>query len=131
MHPSCTLATFVRRGVRAAIVAWHAWPWLIDSISIISLPRLPKAADPPAVAPQHVQKSKRRRRCQQRRRSFITRRVLPHGHLLVAGKALICSLTAPWSYRSRQAMGTAAVMWASFQGICLPEGPTPSQVSYD
>ena len=119
MHSSCTLATNVRRGVRAAIVAWHAWPWLIDSVSIISLLLMPKAADPLGVAPQPVPKRKRRRRWQQRRRSFITRRVLPHGHLLVAGKALICSLTAPWPY-SKQQMGTAAVMWDGSNGSRVP-----------
>ena len=48
MYPSCTLATFVRRGVRGAIVSWHAWPRFIDSVSIISLPLMPKATDPPA-----------------------------------------------------------------------------------
>src|SRR5262245_14155357 len=43
----------------------------------------------PRVDPSHVPKRKRRRRCQRPRRPFITRKALPHGHLPVAGKAII------------------------------------------
>ena len=97
MHPPYPLAASVRRGLRGAIVAMHAGARCSGSASMVSLPRMSEAADPPCVSPQHVQKRKRRRRCRQRRRFRIARRVNPcyimYTSMLPAGRS-----SAAWQH---------------------------------
>ena len=110
MAPSCTLAAFVRRGLCGTIVSLHARCRLIDSVSVISIPFVPKGADHPCVSPQHVQKktptllpATSASSYPQEGTSIL---ILSQVHLFVAGRALICSTVAPRRCCNRQKVGT-------------------------